>query len=261
MWSWIKAIDRLLRGELTRVDTLSTGKFEIPLFGFTLLIVLMGAIYGVCMSLFVLTPGGSGHPMQIVAAALKVPALFLLTLLVTFPSLYVFNALVGSRLQILSVLRLLIASLAVILAILASLGTVVAFFSFTTTSYPFMLLLNVVVFAAAGVLGLSFLLQTLHRLTAVQADTPPPFSPEVPAEPNAPQTVSPLVRSRTQLPSPQVKAVFRIWVIVFGLVGMQMAWVLRPFIGNPQLPFSWFRPPSSNFFEAVTHAVQKLFGV
>ena len=44
---------------------------------------------------------------------LKVPALFLLTLIVTMPSLYVFNALVGSRLTFLSVLRLLVASLAV----------------------------------------------------------------------------------------------------------------------------------------------------
>jgi hypothetical protein len=36
--------------------------------------------------------------MQIPASMLKVPALFLLTLIVTLPSLYVFNALVGSRL-------------------------------------------------------------------------------------------------------------------------------------------------------------------
>ena len=34
--------------------------------------------------------------MQLVASMLKVPTLFFLTLLVTLPSLYVFNALVGS---------------------------------------------------------------------------------------------------------------------------------------------------------------------
>jgi hypothetical protein len=261
MWSWFKAIDRLLRGELTRLPVLSAGKFEIPLFGFTVVIILLGGIYGVCMGVFALTPGGSGHPMQMLAAAIKTPALFLLTLLVTFPSLYVFNALVGSRLLLPSVLRLLIASLAVMLAILASMGTVVAFFSFTTTSYPFMLLLNVVVFAVAGVLGLSFLLQTLHRLTAAQtlADS----QVVTPTDPSATATsaegAGPLQATPTQLPSPQVKVVFRIWIIVFGLVGAQMAWVLRPFIGNPSLPFTWFRPPSSNFFEAVVHAAQRLF--
>ena len=37
---------------------------------------------------------------QLFASAVKVPALFFLTLAVTFPSLYVFNALVGSRLAV-----------------------------------------------------------------------------------------------------------------------------------------------------------------
>ena len=41
------------------------------------------------------------------------PALFFLTLVVTFPSLYVFNALVGSRLNLLALFRLLVAALAV----------------------------------------------------------------------------------------------------------------------------------------------------
>ena len=55
---------------------------------------------------------------------------------------------------------------------LASLGPIVAFFSASTTSYPFMVLLNVVVFGAAGMLGLVFLLQTLHRLNVVMSDPP-----------------------------------------------------------------------------------------
>ena len=80
--------------------------------------------------------------MQLVATAVKVPALFYLTLFVTFPSLYVFNALVGSRLTLLSVLRLLVASLAVNLAVLASLGPIVLFFSLTTKSYPFIQLVE-----------------------------------------------------------------------------------------------------------------------
>ena len=91
---------------------------------------------------------------QLLATTLKVPALFILTLLVTFPSLYVFNALVGSRLNVAAVLRLLIASLGVNLAVLASLGTIVAFFSVSTPNYGFMVLLNVVVFAVAGLVGL-----------------------------------------------------------------------------------------------------------
>src|SRR6266567_8079819 len=97
---------------------------------------------------------------QLAASVVKVPMLFLLTLLITFPSLYVFNALIGSRLSLGAMLRLLIAAMSVMLALLSSFGPIVAFFAASTTSYPFMKLLNVIVFAIAGFLGLAFLLQT-----------------------------------------------------------------------------------------------------
>jgi hypothetical protein len=56
-----------------------------------------------------------------------------------------------------------------------------------------------------------------------------------------------------------VKTVFNLWVIVFALVGAQMGWVLRPFIGNPDMRFTWFRGRESNFFQAVLHTFQSLF--
>jgi hypothetical protein len=49
-------------------------------------------------------------------------------------------------------------------------------------------------------------------------------------------------------------------VIVFGLVGSQMSWVLRPFVGQPGRPFEWFRPKESNFFEGVWHLFTSMFG-
>ena len=55
-----------------------------------------------------------------------------------------------------------------------------------------------------------------------------------------------------------VRVVFRIWMIVFSLVGAQMGWVLRPFIGDPNLPFALFRHRGSNFFEAVMHHLMHL---
>ena len=60
-------------------------------------------------------------------------------------------------------------------------------------------------------------------------------------------------------PNRDVLTVFRIWIMVFGLVGAQMAWVLRPFLGSPHQAFTWFRPRSSNFFEAILYALQHLF--
>jgi hypothetical protein len=219
-----------------------------------------------------------GHPipmngpngLQVVASMVKVPLLFYLTLLVTLPSLYVFNALVGSRLSLSTVIRLLVASLGVIVTVLASLGPIVAFFSVSTTSYPFMVLFNVLVFAVSGVLGLTFLLQTLHRLNvaetrrpqpdAIVRETSEPGGSAEGVEPAGPrEVIGPLEPLENRVLSGHVKTVFRLWVIVFGLVGAQMGWVLRPFIGNPNMPFTFFRGRESNFFMAVLQKLGELF--
>ena len=105
--------------------------------------------------------------------------------------------------------------------------------------------------------------------TRQAAEGPAGFAPpflDIPAVPqnrlaaiygSQPQQVSvtPAVRSSKN----DVITVFRIWIMVFGLVGAQMAWVLRPFLGSPHAVFTWFRPRSSNFFEAVIYALQHLF--
>ena len=185
-----------------------------------------------------------------------------------------------------SVLRLLIAAGGVMLAVLASFGPIVAFFALSTTSYSFMKLLNVLVFAIAGFLSLAFLLRTLDRLTLAQEMSewmktfptnppeltghaePPPAAPPPPGLPYAsvpaPATGEPkatpgaLERAHKGPTGPQVITVFRIWVLVFGLVGAQMSWVLRPFVGDPDADFTFLRPRSSNFFEAVFHTLSKL---
>lgn len=281
MAQWFRQLDRLLRGDTTRPDRLRKGDLDVPIVGLAQVAILLGMLYGVCMCVFSLTNAGSHAPLQILASAIKVPALFFLTLLVTFPSLYVFNALVGSRLVLTAVMRLLVAAIAIMLTILASLGPIVAFFALTTTSYPFMKLLNVAVFMVAGFLGGGFLLRTLHRLTQSAEDSardalpapprivePPVLLPPQPGAPGA------LGAPLSQLPNPAaapaplrdatgqravVQLVFTIWIFVFGLVGAQMAWILRPFIGDPSKPFEWFRPQSSNFFEALFKTLESLF--
>ena len=80
---------------------------------------------------------------------------------------------------------------AVNLAVLSSLGPIVAFFSVSTESYGFMIILNVLTFALSGVLGFAFLLQTLNRLyiTQLKGSFPPPLSSA--SAPSAPQTKTP----------------------------------------------------------------------
>jgi hypothetical protein len=266
MLDWFRRLDRLLRGEATDVKALERGDIDVPVPGMTALVIMLGVTYGLCMGTFALMRTAGPEYAQVGASMAKVPLLFLLTLVITFPSLYVFNALVGSRLRFLAVLRLLIAAISVTLAVLASFGPIVAFFSVSTTSYPFMVLLNVVMFAIAGLLGMGFLLQTLHRMSRIdEAIRRRPVEPifeeiaEKPESASPDRALSPLEMPSGQFLGGHVKTVFRCWIIVFGLVGAQMGWVLRPFIGNPDEPFSLFRPRQSNFFEAVWHAIVNLF--
>ena len=49
-------------------------------------------------------------------------------------------------------------------------------------------------------------------------------------------------------------------VIVCAMVGAQMSWVLRPFIGSPDMKFTWFRERQSNFFLDVIRSIGELFG-
>lgn len=292
MLHWFKQLDQILRGDVTRPDLLRKADLKIPLRGITVVLGILGVVYGICMGSYALFRGFENQAiqdgvMQMVANMIKVPALFILTLIVTFPSLYVFNALVGSRLKLMPLLRLLMAALAVNLAILASLGPIVAFFSVSTPDYAFVVLMNVAVFSASGFLGLGFLIQTLNRMSLIQPSTeydqsadvveseqvgagevisasdmphashlepgthpahPPQFDQTVPPYQQQP---GPIDRITGQILGAHVKTVFSIWVVIFGIVGAQMGWVLRPFIGSPGQPFSWFRERDSNFFEAV----------
>lgn len=272
MLQTFRQLDRLLRGEATTIDALREG-VRVSASSLIGIIFLLGATYGACMGMFAVTGSGSNSWMQIVASMVKLPMLFLYTLAITFPSLYVFNALVGSRLTFTSLIRLLVGAMAVMMAVLASLGPIIAFFALSTTSYAFMVVLNVLVCAAAGILGLSFLLQTLHRIGLAEAmppslpepaysqDTPsdtgsPDYLGVLPARVGAPGALDAIARQHPQ--SRNVRSVFRIWIVVFGLVGAQMSWVMRPFIGAPNKEFTFFRERQGNFFEGVITKIKDL---
>lgn len=220
-------LDRLLRG-----DFYADGRVTITAKVLVLLCIALGAVYGVCMGLFAALRGAEDAWQQVFATVVKVPGLFLMTLVVTLPSLYVFSALHGSRLRFKDTLRLLLVCIGVNLAVLASFGPVTAFFTASTDSYPFMIVLNVIFFTIAGVIGLGILRRAMEPL----------FSK---------------VEGGKRDPG---RTVFGIWTFLYGVVGAQMAWIMRPFVGAPGKPFEWFRERQSNFFEAVLNAIGQLFG-
>ena len=50
-----------------------------------------------------------------------------------------------------------------------------------------------------------------------------------------------------------------VWIVLFGFVGTQLAWTLRPFFGMPDHDFALFRDIEGNFYTAIIRAIGELF--
>lgn len=192
--------------------------------------LLMAAIYGTVMGGTNLLQGSEMAVAPKLAlipiTGLKVPVLFVLTLVIVFPPIYVSNAFAGAKLSFGQMSALLFGSVAVMTTILASMASVAFFFSLTTLNYHFIKLLHVTIFAYAGFAGLNFLASAIDQFSGLKRKTPP--------------------------------SLFFLWLGLYVFVGTQLAWVMRPFIASPNEPFEIFRERSSSFYESVFESA-KLF--
>jgi len=226
-------IDELLRGDYTREQLLRTGVVDAPVRPLLFLGAALASFYGLCMGVYAPLRHEEAVAWFVPLVMVKVPALLLLTLVVTAPSLFVFSALARSRLDVVQTLRLLLAGTAVLAAVLASLGPVTVFFTLCTKSYPFMLVLNSAVFTISGVVALGFLSSAVRVV----------FEPEGGA------------RKTVARPA---WTILRLWLVIYAVVGAQMAWILRPFVGNPEQPLEAFRSTESSFFKGLLDALRNL---
>lgn len=276
MVTWLRQLDELLRGDRVRAETLAADTSDVRSRVLTMLVIGLGCTYGFFMGWYAVSVGGIDGLKQMGAATVKLPLLFLLTLGVTFPSLYVFNALVGCRLKFASTLRLLLSAMAVNLAVGASLGPILGFFTLSTKSYAFMVLLNVVLLGVAGGVGLGFLLRTLNALAVQQAQAELEKLPAAPpVEQVARRDLEPeadyfrrieYIRQRREAERQRhaMRAqrgglrIFLLWVVIYALVGTQMGWVLRPFVGAPGTAFSLLRERQGSFFTGFFGAIRGL---
>lgn len=199
---------------------------------FFIITLAMSALYGAVMGATGLLQGSTmplaGKFMMIGATAVKVPILYLVTMIIVLPPIYVSNAFVGARLTIRQMLASILGALAVTVIVLASMATIAAFFSLTSRSYDFIKLLHVGIFAYAGVSGLWYLVKCIRSML-----------------PGGPQKIS--------------RGLFILWLVLYMFVGTQMAWVLRPFVGSPGLEFQLFRSRAGNFYESVMDSATDLF--
>jgi len=53
-------------------------------------------------------------------------------------------------------------------------------------------------------------------------------------------------------------AIMKAWAVLFAFVGIQMAWNLKPFVGDRGEPFKVFRKHEGNFYTAIVYSIGRL---
>ncbi|UCE43760.1 MAG: hypothetical protein JSV57_05265 [Candidatus Bathyarchaeota archaeon] len=188
---------------------------------FNIAIIVFSAVYGATMGVY---PGG----LQVFYDAVKIPMLLLISLYVTVPSYYVLSSLFGGECSFSQMVILLLSSLTVMSTVLLALVPINLFFILTTanatySAYAFLVILNVVIFALAGLFALTFLLSGLMTMYSGIGWSP----------------------------------AFLVGSIIFMFVGTQLAWVLRPYFHYyPQ----FIRPVERNFYVAMIELVIRFLG-
>jgi hypothetical protein len=184
-------------------------------------IVLFGMAYGAVMGAF----GGifGDRSWQILYSAMKVPLLLLVTFLISLPSFFVLSTLIGLRRDFGEAARALVAAQAGVATVLASLAPFTVLWYVSFADYQAAILFNAAMFAVAS-LAAQWLLRAFYR---------------------------PLIAR-----SSKHRLLLRTWIVVYAFVGIQMGWILRPFVGSPTTPVQFFREESwGNAYVVVTHLV------
>jgi hypothetical protein len=244
------------------------------------------AVYGIVL-------GASNSALQAISSFVKLPLLFLATLAICLPTLYLFNLVFGARLQMAQALALIMVAITVISVLTLAFAPISLFFLVTAHNYQFFKLLNVAILVLTALVGLRFLTAGMASLNAYQAErealaapAAPPVTPvalpapapdavegngAVPAVEGAPAAVATLVAA-PPLPGPSVReapapvrspqstsmTLLYIWILLFGFVGTQLAWTLRPFFGDPGHPFALFRHIDGTFYADILQTISRL---
>jgi hypothetical protein len=191
---------------------------------------------------------GARHSVwQALASAVKLPVLFLLTLAICLPTLYLFNLLFNGRMSARQALALVLAALTVTSALTLAFAPITLFFMITAPSYPFFVLLNVVVLALTGGIGLALMVsgtRTINRLAQAEAAR----TGRLNATPQQTTTAPPFINL----------SLLRVWLLLYGFVGTQLAWTLSPFFGEPGREFLIFRSTEGNFYTEVARMLMEL---
>jgi hypothetical protein len=187
---------------------------KASLLRFVLCITVFGMLYGAAMGTF-----GGLRPAQMLFSAIKVPLLLLVSGALSVPSLFVLYSLWGLRDDFAPVLRGLVASQVAQAAVLLSLAPFTLLWYASSSSYPAAVACNGAMFAIATVATQGIIRR--HCRALIKRD-------------------------------PRHRQMLVLWFVLYAFIGIQMGWMLRPFIGDPTRPTTFLRPDSlTNAYEGI----------
>jgi hypothetical protein len=187
------------------------------------LVLAAGPVYGALMGSFALTH--ADRLWMVLYAAVKVPLLLFAASAVCLPGFFVLNTVLGLRDDFRRALGAVLAGQAALSVALASLGPLTRLAYFSGTTHRQALLFNAAMFTLATAAGQWVMLRRYRPL---------------------------LVRSARH------HVMLWSWVVMYAFVGMQMGWMLRPFVGNPNLEVAFFRDePFSNAYVVIVDLLLK----
>ncbi|MEL7085773.1 MAG: actin-binding WH2 domain-containing protein [Cyanobacteria bacterium J06597_1] len=191
------------------------------------IIISMSVLSAALAGLYGITMGMNHSVWQVASATIKLPLLLNLTMAICLPSLYIFNILFGQKFRFYQTVALMQTSLGAMSIMMASLAPIAFFFTLTTKNYSFLLLMHVAIFGLCGCYGVNYLYRGCLYLSRRMG-----------------QSLNTVL--------------LRVWIVLYAIVGMQLAWRLRPFIGSPNSPFQFFRDTDGNFYISVWRALTNL---
>lgn len=170
------------------------------------ILVACAAFYGAIMGAY----GGfaGDRALQVVYSAIKVPLLLIVTFTITLPSFFILNTILGLRSDFRQALHALLVAQAGFAVTLAALAPYTVLWYISFRNYHGASLFNGFLFAVA-----SGAAQSLLR-----------------------RHYAPLIRRQAKH-----RRLLLAWLVIYIFVGVQMTWVLRPFLGWEDIPVTFFR--------------------
>jgi hypothetical protein len=215
--------DDIVRARPTVLWTVSAGRKYLSL---VCVLCVFGMLYGGVMGSYAWLFGQRW--LQVVYSAVKVPILLMVTSGLSLPFFFVVNSLYGLRDDFGKVLRALLATQAGVTVILASLSPLTIVWYLSCENYRAAILFNALMFAVASV-SAQLVLRQFYR---------------------------PLIEK-----NPMHQRLLKLWITLYGFVGIQMGWTLRPFIGSPNAPTQFFRDQAwGNAYLELYKIITGLFG-